>query len=478
MGNRILNKRFIILICIFIYRILLFILSPRLLSIILGWDGLGFISYLLICYYSNNRSLNSGIITIISNRLGDIILITALSIMWISTNNFSYFSIFYDIAIIFIIFACFTKRAQIPFCRWLPFAIAAPTPVSSLVHSSTLVTAGIFVLFRLSFILNDFFLFIIYSRGLLTIVIAGICGMFEVDLKKVIALSTLRQLGLIITLLGNGAPDYCFFHLIIHALFKSSLFIRIGHKIHENNKMQDRRVLTNNWKNPLLGFRFSLTNISLIGFPFISGFYSKDLRLESCLNNEYSLINQFFVILSIILTLGYSIKFLIVSRVNKSFFFNVKSRNVVNIVCFKRLIFLLLIRLTFGYIYYKLFFNLPNVSCMTKIQKILIIIRLITRCFFFISNFFHLKNIFNFLYIFKCIITFFYLREIITLGRKLCQTSFYISKNIDRGWLEGLNNKFFIKQLNQRNIFLTHKTLFNNFRIIFYVLIVYFLYIR
>jgi len=456
---------------------LLFILRPSLLRIILGWDGLGFISYLLICYYSNNRSLNSGIITIISNRLGDIRLITALSIMWIRTNNFSYFSIFYDVAIIFIIFACFTKRAQIPFCSWLPFAIAAPTPVSSLVHSSTLVTAGIFVLFRLSFMLNDFFLFFMYSRGLLTIVIAGICGIFEVDLKKVIALSTLRQLGLIITLLGNNASDYCFFHLIIHALFKSSLFIRIGHKIHENNAIQDRRVLTNNWKNPLLGFRFRLTNISLIGFPFISGFYSKDLRLESCINNEYSLINQFFIILSVILTLGYRIKFLIVSRVDKSYYYKVKSNNKVNIVCFKRLIFLLLIRVVFGYIYYKIFFDQPNVSCITEIQKILIIIRLIIRRFFFISNFFHLKTMFNSIYISKAIITFFYLREIITLGRKLCQISFYTIKNIDTGWLEGINNKFFIKQLNQRNIFLTYKTLFNNFRIIFYALIIYILYI-
>jgi len=125
-------------------------------------------------------------------------------------------------------------------------AIAAPTPVSSLVHSSTLVTAGVFLIFRIFYLISRVNLCLIYSTGILTIFVSRICGVFETDLKKVIALSTLSQLGVIIVILGLGFKDFCFFHLIVHALFKSRLFIRIGCKIHEYSNLQDSRVLSQN----------------------------------------------------------------------------------------------------------------------------------------------------------------------------------------------------------------------------------------
>lgn len=148
----------------------------------------------------------------------------------------------FDVMLIFIL-ASFTKSAQLPFSSWLPFAISAPTPVSSLVHSSTLVTAGVFLIFRILILIDLSRLYFIFSTGIITMLVSRVCGIFEADLKKVIALSTLSQLGIIIVILGLGYKEYCFFHIIIHALFKSSLFIRMGCKIHEFINFQDRRYL-------------------------------------------------------------------------------------------------------------------------------------------------------------------------------------------------------------------------------------------
>lgn len=143
------------------------------------------------------------------------------------------------------IVAAITKRAQVPFSAWLPAAIAAPTPVSSLVHSSTLVTAGIYLLIRfyprLSLI-NFFNCYVLYA-GLVTSMLAGLAANYENDFKKVIALSTLSQLGIIIIIIGLGQPSVAFFHLITHALFKALLFICAGTIIHSRQNNQDLRII-------------------------------------------------------------------------------------------------------------------------------------------------------------------------------------------------------------------------------------------
>jgi len=184
------------------------------------------------------------ILTALSNRIGDVILLIAIA--WIlNYGRWNY--IFYmelmknDLSIIIIgglvILAAITKRAQIPFSSWLPAAIAAPTPVSALVHSSTLVTAGVFLLIRFNILFTDTFLRkILLLIGGLTIFIAGISANFEFDLKKIIALSTLSQLGLMIRILAIGFPKLAFFHLLTHALFKALLFICAGAIIHNIKK--------------------------------------------------------------------------------------------------------------------------------------------------------------------------------------------------------------------------------------------------
>jgi NADH-ubiquinone oxidoreductase chain 5 len=136
-----------------------------------------------------------------------------------------------------------TKRAQTPFSAWLPAAIAAPTPVSALVHSSTLVTAGIYVLIRFSERVSLEWRFFLFLLGTLTSIKGGLAAMFEIDLKKIIAMSTLRQLGLLVQCLGLGGVRVCLFHLITHALFKSLLFICGGVLIYCNKGVQDLRFI-------------------------------------------------------------------------------------------------------------------------------------------------------------------------------------------------------------------------------------------
>ena len=209
--------RFIILVLIFVISIFLLILSPNIISLLLGWDGLGVTSYLLVIFYQRNKSYNAGILTALTNRLGDVGLLVSISLM-VYIGSWSYLfinidnGIFSQVLIYLIIISACTKRAQIPFSSWLPAAIAAPTPVSALVHSSTLVTAGVYLLIRINLIIIEInirkFLGVL---GILTMIIAGITAMLEMDIKKVIALSTLRQLGIIMIILGIGNPILSFF---------------------------------------------------------------------------------------------------------------------------------------------------------------------------------------------------------------------------------------------------------------------------
>jgi len=185
--------------------------------------------------------------------------------------------------------------------------MAAPTPVSSLVHSSTLVTAGVYLLIRFSKVIGvNRFLFYI---SVATIVISGLGACLETDFKKIIALSTLSQLGVIIITLSLGLVELSYFHLIVHALFKSLLFLCAGVVIHNYGDTQDIRSLGGVGKTlPVTRFIFVSCSLSLCGFPFLSGFYSKDLILELYFIGSINVYIFFFIMFGTICTFAYSIR--------------------------------------------------------------------------------------------------------------------------------------------------------------------------
>ena len=308
-------SRFHLILRTFIFSILLLIFSPGLFSLFLGWDGLGLRSFLLVIYYNNSKSLNAGLLTFFSNRLGDGFLLRGITCGLLRTN-FNIFLIqtssFFNFSLIFLlILGTITKRAQIPFRAWLPAAIAAPTPVSSLVHSSTLVTAGIYVLFRLSDLLPKVLLVGLFYLGMATILLARLRALTEIDIKKIIALSTLRQLGLIVIALGLSYFSLGFFHLITHAFFKALIFISVGEIIGKTASHQRLKVIGLTSESPaILGVVIG-ANLRLTGLPFFSGFFSKEIILEFRRGLiSLSLVNYLVFLIRVLLTQLYSIRFI------------------------------------------------------------------------------------------------------------------------------------------------------------------------
>ena len=186
--------------------------------------------------------------------------------------------------------------------------MAAPTPVSALVHSSTLVTAGVYLLIRINLIIIEINIrYMLLVVGIITIIIAGITAIIEIDIKKIIALSTLSQLGIIILILGMGNPLLSFFHLLSHAFFKAILFMCAGIVIHNIKDYQDIRKMGMGYNN--LNFCISIiliANMRLCGLPFLSGFYSKDIIIEMLIIGGKNLFLFFFIMIGTILTVIYS----------------------------------------------------------------------------------------------------------------------------------------------------------------------------
>lgn len=307
--------RFVFTVILFVLSINFLIFIPSLVSLLLGWDGLGLVSFCLVIYYQNRKSLAAGILTVLMNRVGDCFILRAVSViivlghwnvlcLW-EFNGFFYINLF-------IMIAGITKRAQIPFSSWLPAAIAAPTPVSALVHSSTLVTAGVFLFIRFFNYLNcyDWFNYFIVYISIITTIISGICALYEFDMKKIIALSTLRQLGVIIISLGLGMPILALFHLYTHAMFKALLFMCGGNIIHCYRGKQDMRQISNvSNLLPVTRTFLNISNIALCGIPFLAGFYSKDLIIESLIVGNINLIIFILGAFGLCLTVLYSIRF-------------------------------------------------------------------------------------------------------------------------------------------------------------------------
>jgi len=280
------------------------VLAGDLLTLLVFWDLLGFTSFFLVIYYRSRTALAGGILTGLTNRLGDCFFLLFFgTVLYFGTTPPS-------VCCYVLLLVSMTKSAQVPFSAWLPAAMSAPTPVSAIVHSSTLVTAGVYLLYR--FVLLP--TFVILVIGIFTSLLAGATALCEQDVKKIIALSTLRQLGVMVSSIGLGARGFSFLHLNLHAFYKALLFVVIGIVIHSQYGSQEVRAL-----GSLAGLSslsliiLSLARFSLCGITFMSGWVSKEAILRVFYNSSSSLILLFLYYVGIALTLSYSTRLVLLA---------------------------------------------------------------------------------------------------------------------------------------------------------------------
>nr|YP_009710427.1 NADH dehydrogenase subunit 5 [Baltia butleri]QFZ96385.1 NADH dehydrogenase subunit 5 [Baltia butleri] len=483
-------NRFIILVLMFVLSMMLLILSPNIISIFLGWDGLGLVSYGLVIYYQNMKSYNAGMLTVLSNRVGDVMLLMVIAWM---VNYGSWNFIFYlelmkmdfcmNVISGLIILGAMTKSAQIPFSAWLPAAMAAPTPVSALVHSSTLVTAGVYLLIRFnSLLINTEFLKMLLLISGLTMFMAGISAVCEFDLKKIIALSTLSQLGLMMSILSMGFSDLAFFHLLTHAMFKALLFMCAGMIIHMMNDNQDIRYMGGlSIYIPMTSLCFNISNLSLCGIPFLSGFYSKDLILEVLSMSNLNLIIFFLYYFSIGLTVFYSVRLSLYLMVNEFNLFSIYNLYDEDYVMLKSMILLLFMSVISGSFLSWFIFSYPymiflpfNLKMMVIYVSILGIIMgwLISMMNLYSLNkfmsFYKLSNFIGLMWFMPNLFTYGLNYSILKLGQNLM-------KNIDFGWSEFYSGQGLYSILKNYSI-IFNMFMLGNFKIYLYSFILWMLF--
>lgn len=302
---------FLLLTNLFILSMLVVVNITNLFFIMLGWDGLGLVSFFLIVYYQNQSSITSGIFTVLINRLGDRFFLVTIMLVFYLHSDLTLFtssvpSMFF---IGFLMVTFMTKSAIYPFSPWLPLAMAAPTPISALVHSSTLVTAGLYLIMRFSYVIyrSYYLIKLLLILRLFTSFYAGINSIFEKDLKKLIALSTLSHLGFIGIAFSVGLLKLAFFHILTHALFKSLLFMTMGDIIINLNHSQDIRYLSSGiLYTPMSCLIMYVSILNLLGLPNLSGYFSKDLVLEMINYSFNSAVVIFVLFINVFFTYFYT----------------------------------------------------------------------------------------------------------------------------------------------------------------------------
>ena len=320
------NQRFFSYLSLFTFMMIILVTANNFLLMFVGWEGVGICSYLLVSFWFTRIAANqSSMSAFLTNRVGDCFLtIGMFAILW-SFGNVDYYTVFslapyYNDNVITVIGICLligamAKSSQVGLHVWLPMAMEGPTPVSALIHAATMVTAGVYLLMRASPLIeySSTVLILCLWIGAITTVFSSLIGLFQQDIKKVIAYSTMSQLGMMVIAVGLSSYNIALFHLVNHAFYKGLLFLGAGAVIHAVADNQDfRKYGSLIHYLPLTYSVMLIASLSLAAIPFMTGFYSKDFILESAYGQYQlsSIVVYFVATIGAMFTTLYSVKVL------------------------------------------------------------------------------------------------------------------------------------------------------------------------
>ena len=372
------NQRFFSYLSLFTFMMIILVTANNFLLMFVGWEGVGICSYLLVSFWFTRIAANqSSISAFLTNRVGDCFLtIGMFAILW-SFGNVDYSTVFslapyvneniVTIIGICLLIGAMAKSSQVGLHVWLPMAMEGPTPVSALIHAATMVTAGVYLLMRTSPLIeySSTVLILCLWIGAITTVFSSLIGLFQQDIKKVIAYSTMSQLGMMVIAIGLSSYNVALFHLVNHAFYKGLLFLGAGAVIHAVADNQDfRRYGGLRAFLPLTYSVMLIASLSLVAFPFMTGFYSKDFILESAYGQFYfsGTVVYFIATIGAIFTTLYSVKVLYLTFLTNPNgpLVNYKQAHEGDIFMSLPLIILALFSIFFGYITKDIFIGLGS----------------------------------------------------------------------------------------------------------------------